>query len=88
MVSILEAVANAERTNSVDLPPLSGAVDPEALNALVDSGEDECAPLRVTLTYAGYEITIDRDGDVDVVPVGPSSGVSPPVARADGPLAE
>jgi len=88
VISILEAVANAERTTPVDLPPLSEAVDPAALNALLDSDGDGRAPLRVSLNYAGYEITVGRDGDVVASPAGASDAVGPTDGRADGPLVE
>jgi hypothetical protein len=96
VVSILETVATADRTDPVSLPALSDAIDPAALNALLDTDDQVDAPFRVTFDYAGYEVTVDRDGCVTAIPGTASdvdraadSGVPrPSSARTDGSLAE
>ncbi|WP_436924217.1 HalOD1 output domain-containing protein [Halosimplex amylolyticum] len=93
VLSILEAVAAADRTDTFELPPLSDAVDPDALNALFDPSGRQPAPTRFTFPYAGHEVTITSDRrvllDTDE-PWAPtlsgSAGASLP--RTDEPLAE
>jgi hypothetical protein len=96
VVSILEAVAAADRTETLDLPPLSATVDPEALNALLDPSGNAGTPVRATFDYAGRTVTVRRDGSV-VVDQPRASSIDRPTdtdaarrtnARADGPLAE
>lgn len=96
VLAVLEAVATADGRDPLDLPSLSEAVDPQALNALFDPSGDSRAPTRVSFDYAGYEVTVDRDRGVVVVPAdaptvartaGPENARSA-VAGADEPLAE
>ncbi|WP_135366594.1 HalOD1 output domain-containing protein [Halosimplex halophilum] len=96
VISILEAVAAADRTEALDLPPLSAAVDPEALNALLDPSGNASAPKRVTFDYAGRTVTVRRDGGVVVDPPRASAVDRPSDTdaarqagvRADEPLVE
>jgi len=92
VISIVETVAAASRTTVTDLPPLSEAIDPDALNALVDPESGPTTTLSVSFDYAGHEVVVDRDGRVTV-----TNGVEresefdaqrPDVEPADGTLAE
>lgn len=51
---IVQAVAVREGTDPTALDPLYEAIDPDALDAVVDSGA------VVTFEYEGYEITVDE----------------------------
>lgn len=65
VAAVTELVADATDRDSVALDPLYDYVDPDALNALVASSNDDSAPrVRITITYAGYEVTLRRDGHV------------------------
>lgn len=62
--AVVEAVAAAEDCAPEDLDaPLYAHVDPDALDAFVDSPADSC----VRFEYHGYEVRIDGDGGVTVV---------------------
>jgi hypothetical protein len=66
--AVVEAVAEAEGVDSVDLtPPLYEAVDPDALNRLFaatpSAGRMEG---RVCFRYNGYEVTVWGDGYVSI----------------------
>lgn len=65
--TILEAVAAREAVEPVELPPLFEAVDPDALRSIfapTAKGADRVGEVR--FPYAGYEVTVRVDGDVDV----------------------
>lgn len=51
---IVRTVATVTNTDPIDLPTLYGAVDPDALDTLVDG----MAMGEVTFTYAGCEVTV------------------------------
>ena len=63
----LEAVGSASETDPTALPPLYGAIDPDALDALFESSDPapSAAP-RVSFSYAGYEVTVDGGPTITV----------------------
>lgn len=60
----MREVARREEASPVDLPPLYETVDPDALQGLVASADDEA--FSVEFSYHGYEVTVAADGSVDV----------------------
>lgn len=93
VLSIIEAVAAADRADVGELPPLSDAIDPDALNALFDPSGDRPAPTRISFPYAGHDVTITADGSVILdsdAPWAPTFGTasSSQCVRTDEPLAE
>ncbi|WP_459191479.1 HalOD1 output domain-containing protein [Halosimplex sp. J119] len=93
VLAIIEAVAAADRTDAGDLPPLSDAIDPDALNTLVDPSGDQPAPTRISFPYAGHDVTITADGDVVLdsdAPWAPTFGsaTGSQFPRTDEPVAE
>lgn len=68
--AVVEAVADAQGREPIDLSPLQHHVDADALDALVASRTDEDgAGVRVTFEYEGFEVTVDSDGGIDTSPV-------------------
>jgi hypothetical protein len=66
--AVLATVAEAASTDPLDLPPLYGAVDPDALNALLGA-RDRSLPtegVAVSFGYAGFAVEIDGVGTVVV----------------------
>ena len=70
--AIVEAVAEREGVDVTDVEPptyepLYTVVDPEALDQLFSPtlGADRCLG-SVTLQYAGYVVTVDSDGAVEL----------------------
>lgn len=59
---VVEAVADYTDTDMLELPPLYDSVDPDALNKLIRSASDS----HVTFEYAGYRITIDTQGAIQI----------------------
>lgn len=65
--TVVRAVAAEDGVDETELPPLFGAIDPDALDSLFSSG-----PLAartsgtVRFTYAGYEVAVGAGGDVSV----------------------
>ncbi|MFC7141883.1 HalOD1 output domain-containing protein [Halosimplex aquaticum] len=93
VLSILESVAAADLVDPIDLPPLSDAIDPDALNALFDPSGDLPAPTRFSFPYAGHDVTVTTDGSVLLdrdEPLSPALGgtAGTKVPRTDEPLAE
>lgn len=59
---VLTAVAERDRSDPLDLPPLFEAVDPDALERITrNDGVREIA-----FTYHGYQVVVDGDGEVRV----------------------
>jgi hypothetical protein len=67
-LSIVDAVAEAEDADPATLdPPLGAVVDAGAIDRLFSRSTDGSAGVdRLTLTYYGYEITVEADGTVDL----------------------
>ena len=59
---VLDAVAAETGRDVLDLPPLAGAIDPDALNGLANS---ETRAI-VSFPYAGQYVTVDATGTVAV----------------------
>ncbi|MFB6172600.1 MAG: HalOD1 output domain-containing protein [Haloarculaceae archaeon] len=61
--AVVAAVAERKGVEPTALPPLAGAVDVDALDAVVrgDGGA------QVTFEYAGYRATVDEDGQLFLV---------------------
>lgn len=65
--TVLNAVAAAERTDPNDLtPPLYSVVDPEALDAFVESLNDRAG--WVEFVYRGHLVTVGGSGAISVRP--------------------
>jgi len=54
---VVAEVARATGRDEITLPPLYDVIDPDALDALVDSARK----VEVSFVYAGYEITVESD---------------------------
>lgn len=65
-LSIVEAVADAEGVDPAELdPPLATVVDPTAIDRLFSrSRADSSGVERLSLTYRGYRVAIESDGEV------------------------
>lgn len=61
---ITEAVAQREDASYGELPPLYDIVDPEALQELIESADDDVVTVEVI--YHDYVLRIGADGHVDV----------------------
>ncbi|WP_337652328.1 HalOD1 output domain-containing protein [Halomontanus rarus] len=61
--AVVSAVAEAEGTDPVELPPLYEAIDSEALNDLF-TGRAKSTVGKVTFQYAGYDVTVNGNGEV------------------------
>lgn len=60
--TVVEAVARAEGADALDLEvPLYDAIDPDALDALFQSGDG-----YIEFVYYGYEVTVGGDGRVSI----------------------
>jgi hypothetical protein len=59
---IVWTVATAADRDPLELPPLYDAIDPDALDALVDRMSDG----TVSFAYAGYEVTVRSDESIDL----------------------
>jgi hypothetical protein len=61
-IGVVEAVATATNRNAGTLPQLGHVIDPDALDDLLDRGED----VELSFEYAGTEVTVHGDGTVFV----------------------
>ena len=69
-LSIIERIATLEETDPITLPPLYDAIDPEALDSVVDSStaSDSRSPATVRFSYCGYDVLVRRDGEITISP--------------------
>lgn len=65
--AVVRAVAVALDRPELELPPLGSAVDPDALNRLVNRDDDD-GPLGVSFTYEGVTVRVASDGAIAVWP--------------------
>ena len=64
---ILNEVAAIDGTDPVDLPPLFDAIDPDALESVFEPTMNGNRRIgRIEFTYAGYEISVEHDGETVV----------------------
>lgn len=68
---VIQNVATATGTDALELPALWDAVDPDALDAAVETMTDG----EVSFAYAGYEVTVTSDETITLRerPVGPNA---------------
>lgn len=67
--AVVEMVAIAADREPFGLQPLFDAIDPDALDALVDRHDAErSTDTSVSLRYAGHDVTVRSDGEVTVTP--------------------
>lgn len=59
---VVETVAAHAGTRPMDLPPLFDAIDPDALDTVVEG----MAEVNLTFEYAGFSVRIDSGGRVEV----------------------
>lgn len=67
--AVVAAIADAEDVTPLEVrPPLATAIDPDALDAIVDSlaSGPEVPPARVEFPYSDYAVAVDEGGDVSV----------------------
>lgn len=62
--TIVQRIAELTEREATQLPPLYEAVDPDALDRLVDSVSPAATSLSIQFTYAGRQVTVDADGTV------------------------
>lgn len=67
VVAVVSAVAEAAETDPFKLPPLYNAINPEALDDLVNSGRSSDLK-SISFEYAGYDVVVSGTGDVQVIP--------------------
>ncbi|AGB39864.1 HalOD1 output domain-containing protein [Natronococcus occultus] len=65
VVAVVVAVADAAGTDPLELPPLHEAINPEALNELIDC-DRESGLQSISFEYAGYDVVVSGTGDVHV----------------------
>ncbi|WP_083898756.1 HalOD1 output domain-containing protein [Natronococcus jeotgali] len=65
VVAVVSAVADAAGMDPLELPPLSNAINPEALNDLVSSGRSSGLE-SISFAYTGYNVVVSGAGDIQV----------------------
>lgn len=69
-VAVTETVSDALETPIEDLPPLSKAVDVDALDTLVTSTDaGSASDVVVTFTYSGLDVLVHSEAVVYVRPI-------------------
>ncbi|SFC56178.1 hypothetical protein SAMN05444422_110124 [Halobiforma haloterrestris] len=80
---VVTKIAEADDVEPATLePPLYSTIDPDALDALVESGD---ADTTVSFAYHGYEVRVDGTGEVTLTETDTGTGTGSPDERASGP---
>jgi hypothetical protein len=64
--TIVQHVASESETDAIELQPLYEVIDPDALDAIVNSYSSSDSSM--TFTYNDYTVTVDADGAVNLEP--------------------
>lgn len=88
--ALVEAVATVTGRKPTDLPPLYESVDTDALEALLSSTATRSGrPVSVSFEYAGVEVVVHADQDIEIRPDPTGRSVRPGAdRREDGNLPE
>jgi hypothetical protein len=65
-LAVLRAVGDVEGRDPADLPPLAGAVDPDAIEAFFADDPAEMTDRHLGFAYAGHDVRVDGAGHVFV----------------------
>lgn len=65
IIAVVSAVADAAGTDPLELPPLSNAINPEAVNDLVDCRQSSGLE-SISFEYAEYDVVVSGTGDIQV----------------------
>lgn len=66
-VKVVEAVAEHDETDMVELPPLGESINPDALDSLFESVTDPPdSETQISLDYYGYTVRIDADRSITI----------------------
>lgn len=68
ILAVVQAVAEAEGVEPIDLPPLADAIDPDSLERLASKNH-----VQVRFTYHDYRVSVDGKSGVHLEPVDGSS---------------
>ena len=60
--TILTEIADRKGLDPIDLPVLADSIDPDALEAVLESASD----VSVTFQYDTNRVTVSSDGDVEI----------------------
>jgi hypothetical protein len=63
-LAAVRTIADHDGVDLTELPPLGRAVDPDALDAVLESPSKGGEPVSVSFQYAGYEVTLRSDAEV------------------------
>jgi hypothetical protein len=64
---IVEAVARTSGGDPLELPPLQGTVDTDALDALyADASDDAGSAPAMRFSYAGYQVHVRSATDIEI----------------------
>ncbi|ELZ97955.1 hypothetical protein C440_01868 [Haloferax mucosum ATCC BAA-1512] len=64
--NVVLSIAAIEDVQPTQLPPLANTIDPDALDSVFGCSNDAI----LSFSYAGYRVTLDALGSLEVVPVG------------------
>jgi len=67
-MAVIATLAEVMDTDPVELRPLQSAVDPEAVDALVQVRSETTGDTHVTFTHEGHQISVHSDGVLTITP--------------------
>lgn len=64
--TVVDKIASREDTEPTELMPLYDAIDPDALDTLVESANRNGSAFEIEFTYHGYEVIVTDQGIVKI----------------------
>lgn len=61
--AVIEAVSSAAHEDATEMPPLYETLDPDALDTLFTSPNEDGTPRSVEFSYNGYRVAVDASGE-------------------------
>lgn len=80
-MAIVSSVSRLLDVDPLDLDPLQDTVDIDALNAVLDTADDDTS---VSFQFEGYGIAVSTEGTIDLTPPVEGPSVNLPGEPADG----
>lgn len=63
---VVRKIADRESVDPLELPPLYESVDPEALDALVETGDRSGSVRKIEFVYNDYSVHVTGEGTVQI----------------------
>lgn len=61
IMAVISAVSDATDQSPIDMEPIADVIDPDAVDALIDTDPNTRSPVTITFPYQEYEIAVSSE---------------------------